>query len=127
MFNWFVYHLFKGRKTEFTPLWLKMVTLGMFYLRHQSSAIRSGKLLINTMWSIKKINIYLLYLSQISILWLIEAWPYIRLPHDPGALLFQINMYRALFEFILITRHVLVFSGCWWHLGSLLYLRLYLC
>lgn len=30
-----------GRKTEFTPLWLKMVTLGMFYLRHQSSAIRS--------------------------------------------------------------------------------------
>lgn len=31
---------------------------------------------------------------------------------DPGALLFQINMYRALFELILITRHVLVFSGC---------------
>lgn len=57
-----IYNLFKGRKTEFTPLWLKMVTLGMFYLRHQSSAIRSGKLFINTMWSIKKL-ISLLYLS----------------------------------------------------------------
>ncbi|XP_061162604.1 neurochondrin-like [Saccostrea echinata] len=30
-----------GRKTEFNPLWLKMVTLGMFYLRHQSCAVRS--------------------------------------------------------------------------------------